>query len=122
MLAYRSLHFTKLSLIICVVLSSSYYFLFRDADLNYHNVYKIAVSGKKALFVDSVMNTAIDGSFDNSTLVQMCAGKQWQEGLIFKCEPPYGDAIEVRNVFLNCVRFALEAGGMVLLLLMHDSS
>lgn len=68
---------------------------------------------KKALFIDTLLReeNEIDGPFDNKTMVELCGSRQWTEGLIFKCEPPEGGIGNVRNVFLNCVRYAIEAGG-----------
>ncbi len=89
-------------------------FLFLSNYPGYTNDYnphlKIAVSGKAA-FVESVLTTDIDGPFDNSPLVELCKSREWIPGLIFKCKAPQGGVGNVRNVFLNCVRYAIEVGG-----------
>ena len=69
-----------------------------------------STSGKSA-FIDSISATEIDGPFDNSNLIELCASRKWVEGLIFKCEAYGGGIVEARNVVLNCLRFAIEAGG-----------
>ncbi|KAL2060327.1 hypothetical protein VTL71DRAFT_9722 [Oculimacula yallundae] len=79
---------------------------------DYKTIYQTAVKGKKALFVENLLRgeNEIDGAFDNSTLVELCRTRIWIEGLIFKCEAPEGGIANVRNVILNCVRYAIEGG------------
>ncbi|TAQ89246.1 hypothetical protein B7494_g2459 [Chlorociboria aeruginascens] len=110
MLPSRTWHSLKLFLVAFVISGTGYYLFLGDADHNYHQVYQVAVTGRKELFIREAMNTEIDGPVDNSTLVELCASKKWTEGLIFKCEEPSGEPAKIRNVFLNCVRYAIEAG------------
>ena len=81
---------------------------------DYKALYQTAVKGKKAWYVESLLaeESEIDGPFNNSTLVELCRTREWTPGLIFKCEAPEGGIGNVRNVFLNCVRYAIEAGGL----------
>ncbi|KAG9233661.1 hypothetical protein BJ875DRAFT_511524 [Amylocarpus encephaloides] len=81
-----------------------------DYRASYHAVYTTTVTGRKAAFVKGFVATEIDGSFDGSTLQSLCSSREWTPGLIFKCDAPMGGVAIVRNVFLNCVRFAIEAG------------
>ncbi|KAN0122018.1 hypothetical protein V8E51_000344 [Hyaloscypha variabilis] len=67
-------------------------------------------SGRKSAFISAAVQTEIDGPFDNSSLVELCASRKWTQGLIFKCEAHRGGIVEARNVMLNCLRFAIEAG------------
>jgi len=108
-LSPRSIHLFKLSLIVIIIFIAAFY-LFSDRD--YHHAYRVAVSGKKAAFVEKAVDVEIDGPFDNSSMVDMCAGKHWRPGLIFHCQPPRGGIANIRNIILNCVRYAIEAGGM----------
>lgn len=101
-------HLFKLSLILLAFLSAGFY-LFSDHD--YHHVYHVAKSGKKALFVAKAVDVEVDGPFDNSTLVEMCASTQWREGLMFYCQPPEGGIANVRNLLLQCIRYSIDAGG-----------
>lgn len=68
-------------------------------------------SSRKSAFIDSISATGIDGPFDNSSLIELCASRKWVDGLIFKCEAHGGGIVEARNVVLNCLRFGIEAGG-----------
>jgi hypothetical protein len=81
----------------------------KDAD--YRGAITAAVKGKKNIFIQNTLMTEVDGPFDNQTIVDLCAKTQWTPGLIFSCEAPEGGVGNVRNVFLNCVRYAIEAGG-----------
>ncbi|KAE9381952.1 hypothetical protein N431DRAFT_360479 [Stipitochalara longipes BDJ] len=67
-------------------------------------------SGRKSAFISAAVETEIDGPFDNSTLIELCASRTWTEGLIFKCEVHGDGIVEARNVVLNCLRFGIEAG------------
>lgn len=98
----------KFSLIFIITIGLGWY-LFSDHD--YHETIQVAVSGKKGVFIQKALRTNIDGPFDNSTLVAVCENIEWREGLIFQCETPYGGVANIRNILLNCFRYALEAGG-----------
>lgn len=65
----------------------------------------------KEIYIQDFLATEIDGPFDNTALKKMCADKSWTPGLTIKCEAPAGGIGNVRNVFLNCIRYAIEAGG-----------
>lgn len=104
--------------VVCVLLFvfvSSIYNLssYRHGNLRYdiHQVYQKVKLGQKQVFIQTATQTTIDGPFDNSGIKSLCASKNWTEGLIFTCGTPQGGASNVRNVFLNCVRYAIEAGG-----------
>jgi hypothetical protein len=66
---------------------------------------------QKQAFINVAAQTTIDGPFDNRETRDLCASKNWTEGLISLCMAPQGGIGNVRNVFLNCVRYAIEAGG-----------
>jgi len=66
----------------------------------------------KETFIQSVIDTDIDGPFNNTALSSLCSSKNWTPGLIVKCEAPAGGIGNVRNVLLNCIRYAIEAGGL----------
>jgi hypothetical protein len=114
-LSPRYSHIFKLLLIFFLVTTTSYYLFFEDR-YDVHNIYKVTVTGRKRAFIQDVLQNEIDGPFDDSALAALCRTKTWMPGLIFKCEAPQGGIGNVRNVFLNCVRYAIEAGGLLLLL------
>ena len=58
--------------------------------------------------------TEIDGEFNQLAFRKLCDEKEWIDGLVFDCMPPQGGIGNVRNVFMNCVRYAIEGGGMFL--------
>ncbi|KAF7863241.1 hypothetical protein EAF04_007323 [Stromatinia cepivora] len=97
----------KLGLIFIATIGLGWY-LFLDHD--YHETIQIAVSGKKGVFIQKALRTDIDGPFDNSSLIELCENIEWREGLIFQCEAPYGGVANIRNILLNCFRYAIEAG------------
>ncbi|KAB8303516.1 hypothetical protein EYC80_004927 [Monilinia laxa] len=72
--------------------------------------FEVAVSGKKGVFIQKALRTDIDGPFDDSTLAELCQNIEWREGLIIQCESPYGGVANIRNILLNCFRYAIEAG------------
>lgn len=66
----------------------------------------------KQNFIKAVVSNDIDGPMNLEPLTDLCRNTQWQPGLIVKCQPFPGGIGNIRNMFLNCIRFAIEAGGM----------
>jgi hypothetical protein len=79
---------------------------------DFHKVYQKVKLGQKQVFVNTATQTTVDGPFDNTAIKNLCASRNWTEGLITQCGTPQGGVSNVRNVFLNCVRYSIEAGGM----------
>jgi len=71
----------------------------------------IEVEDEKSLFVRSFLESEAGGDFDGEPIASMCSAKNWTGGLVFNCDAPSGGIGVVRNVHLNCIRFAIEAGG-----------
>lgn len=67
--------------------------------------------GEKARFVEDFLNSEIGGPIEGDAIYALCRNRTWTKGLLFQCEPPPGGISEVRNAHLNCIRFAIEAGG-----------
>jgi hypothetical protein len=67
-------------------------------------------SGKEA-FVKTAIQTPIEEPLDNGSIRDLCGNKTWTDGLVFECDSPQGGVGNVENFFMNCVRFAIEAGG-----------
>lgn len=65
----------------------------------------------KEQFIQAVLDNEIDGDFDPKAMRRVCASKKWNDDLIFVCGAPQGGLGNIRNVFLTCVRYAIEAGG-----------
>lgn len=65
----------------------------------------------KGVFIRAFLDIEIDGPWDSKPIQKLCARTKWEEGLTFVCEAPQGGVGNVRNVFLNCVRYAIQAGG-----------
>lgn len=66
---------------------------------------------EKARTVEDLLNNEVGGPIEGGPISALCANRTWTKGLIFQCEPPPGGIGEVRNAHLNCIRFAMEAGG-----------
>lgn len=92
-----------------------YFALFRH-DLDYLSA-KIRPFSKadklddKATFVRAFLEHEIDGAFDPAPIREVCASKTWNDKLTIVCGAPQGGIGNVRNVFLTCLRYAIEAGG-----------
>ena len=65
----------------------------------------------KETFIQAVLDHEIDGPFDPIPIQQVCASKKWNDDLTFICGAPQGGIGNIRNVFLTCLRYAIEAGG-----------
>lgn len=63
-------------------------------------------------FTSIAENADIDYHLDSRPLELLCSQTKWREGLIFAHrDSTGGGGGNVRNAFLNGVRFAIEAGG-----------
>ncbi|KAI9729517.1 MAG: hypothetical protein M1818_008489 [Claussenomyces sp. TS43310] len=62
-------------------------------------------------FVEIVSSTDVDGPFDTTPLKELCSKKVPTPGLVFTCNKANGGIGNVRNQLLGCIRYAIEAGG-----------
>lgn len=74
-------------------------------------LYHAATTSNKDAFINSFIENEIDGSFNTAPLIELCDSIKWSPGLIMKCEPATGGIGNIRNIMLNCLRYAIEAGG-----------
>jgi len=54
-------------------------------------------------------------SYDLSSLKHLCNNVQWTNKVVFTCDNNAGGIGNVRNHMLNCVRYAIEAGGTLVM-------
>jgi hypothetical protein len=69
------------------------------------------VGQDKDTFIREAAAWEIDGEYNDGPLRDLCSGKEWQPGLIFKCDDAFGGVGNIRNIILTCIRYAIEAGG-----------
>lgn len=74
------------------------------------------VGQDKETFVREAAGWEIDGEYDDAPLHDLCSGKEWTPGLIFKCDDGFGGVGNIRNIILTCVRYAIEAGATSLII------
>jgi hypothetical protein len=72
------------------------------------------VAENKETFVRAALENHIDGPYRVEPLQELCKSINYQPGLIVKCDPPRGGFGNVKFMMLNCIRFAFEAGGLLL--------
>jgi hypothetical protein len=69
------------------------------------------IDGKNTFIEKAISNGAV-GPVDEAAIKNLCLNRRWKDNVIFECRPPqYGRPVTIRNVVLNCVRYAIEAGG-----------
>ncbi|KAH7319421.1 hypothetical protein BKA65DRAFT_101762 [Rhexocercosporidium sp. MPI-PUGE-AT-0058] len=51
---------------------------------------------------------------NSPAIKKLCASTQWNTSVVFTCQAPSGGVAEVRNSLLGCVRFAMAAGGSLI--------
>ncbi|KAL3426641.1 hypothetical protein PVAG01_00150 [Phlyctema vagabunda] len=111
----------KLGIILLSILSLLY-FISHPSDTSKHHrlntIYSSAndfydqiTIGKKASFINDILENDIDGTIDYDAIKFVCNSKKWTDGLVIECKAPEAGIATVRNVYLNCVRYAIEAGG-----------
>jgi hypothetical protein len=66
---------------------------------------------QKETFIEQTLSATIDGQYNGQPLSDLCLKTNWTEGLIFSCYGLEGGLGNVRNIFLNCMRYTIEAGG-----------
>jgi hypothetical protein len=52
---------------------------------------------------------------DSDEIRSICEDTQWNKTLVFTCDNNHGGVGQVRNTILNCVRYAISAGGSLVL-------
>lgn len=70
---------------------------------------------EKKLFVADFLANDVGGEMDGSALAKLCASKTWippSQPVVLSCDPVPGGIGEVKNGQLNCIRFAIEIGGV----------
>lgn len=65
----------------------------------------------KAEYIDALVQNPVVGRIDTVPIRQKCDGINYQEGLIWHCGIIVGGIGNVLSMLLNCVRYAMEAGG-----------
>ena len=109
-LAVRYTLQVKVCIILILITLTGFYLLhYKQEDVI--EVFNQLQHGEKETFVETVMRTTIEGPFDNGAIRDLCSNTTWTAGLIFQCDSPQGGVGNVENFFMNCVRFAIEAGG-----------
>ena len=68
----------------------------------------------KDQYIAAVLRNPVEGLLDPEPIRQKCDETNFQEGLIWQCAAVNGGIGNVANMVLNCVRYAVEAGGMSL--------
>lgn len=71
------------------------------------------VNGKNT-FIEKAISNGAGGPVDEAAIKNLCLRRTWKENAIFECQAPQdggGGPVMIRNVVLNCVRYAIEAGG-----------
>ncbi|CAK7268537.1 hypothetical protein SEPCBS57363_003145 [Sporothrix epigloea] len=70
----------------------------------------------KEEYIDAVMRNPVEGTLDLAPIRAKCDSVKFQPGLIWHCELVNGGIGNVGNMWLNCVRYAMEAGASYIIL------
>lgn len=76
----------------------------------------IDIAARKDIFIQQATDWEIDGPWNPKPLHDLCASRNFTEGLHFQCARAYGGVGNVRNIVLTCVRYAIEAGATTILI------
>lgn len=71
----------------------------------------------KEQFLAAILGEPVEGLLDPEPIRKKCSETKFQEGLVWHCAAVVGGIGNVGNMWLNCVRYAIEAGGMVFIFL-----
>jgi hypothetical protein len=75
-------------------------------------LYDTASQDDKAKWIKQALESEVDGNFDSSSITALCGTKTWLPGLVITCDITEKSIADIRNVFLNCLRYSIEAGGV----------
>ncbi|KAF9879134.1 hypothetical protein CkaCkLH20_03367 [Colletotrichum karsti] len=70
---------------------------------------------QRKLFIADFLEHEIDGKFDGNAINNLCTSKKWTPGLVMSCDTVHAGIGVVRNAYLHCIRFAIEAGAELVL-------
>jgi hypothetical protein len=65
----------------------------------------------KDQFIAAILRDPVEGLLDPDPIRKKCNETKFQEGLFWHCAAIVGGIGNVANMWLNCVRYAIEAGG-----------
>lgn len=65
-------------------------------------------------FIAAILREPVEGLLDPDPIRKKCNETKFQEGLVWHCAAVVGGIGNVANMWLNCVRYAIEAGGTFL--------
>ncbi|CAK7207234.1 inducible alternative oxidase 2 [Sporothrix eucalyptigena] len=71
---------------------------------------------KKSQYINAVLRNPVEGLLDPEPIARKCNETVFQEGLVWHCDTVIGGIGNVGNMWLNCVRYAIEAGATTLIL------
>ena len=100
----------KLGIVTLLLAVFTIKFLSSRPPSRYYDAIGHAIHGPS--FLEIAQGTQIDDPYDLGPLRELCASTNWTEGIIFSCGYPSGEVAEVRNTILNCIRYAIAAGGI----------
>ncbi|OAA61927.1 hypothetical protein SPI_04786 [Niveomyces insectorum RCEF 264] len=76
----------------------------------------VRASLSKEEYVAAVLRNPVAGVLDPEPIRRKCADTTFQAGLVWHCELVNGGIGNVGNMWLNCLRYALEAGATTVIL------
>ena len=99
--------------IILIFITLAGYYLLRYREEEVIQAITQLQHGEKETFIKISIQTANEVAFDIQPIRELCGNITWTDGLIFQCDAPQGGVGNVENFFVNCVRYAIEAGGII---------
>jgi hypothetical protein len=63
-------------------------------------------------YIAAVLKEPVEGLVDPDPIRKKCNETKFQEGLVWHCDTIVGGIGNVANMWLNCARYAIEAGGL----------
>ncbi|EFX03309.1 hypothetical protein CMQ_3238 [Grosmannia clavigera kw1407] len=71
--------------------------------------------GREA-YIDAVVQNPVEGLLDPEPIRRQCGETSFQLGLVWHCDLATGGIATQTNIWLNCLRYALEAGATTVIL------
>lgn len=103
---------TVRAIIILTCIFISAVFIFGLNDNSHVPNLSLYLGRSRSQWIEQAMSAHVDDPVDMDALGAKCASMNWNEGLNLKCHNVTGGIGNVRNRVLDCLRFAIEAGGI----------
>lgn len=104
----------KIAAGVVIALMGFYIIFFQGANISkaFRKAQGLSPEQVRAEWIQTAMDHPIDRVVSQGPIADLCESTTWKEGLVFNCTQVNGGFGNIRSNILNCLRYAIDAGGM----------